>query len=448
VTRRHFLGRLAIGAAGCSLGLRSRASAAANGAGARTKDELRLAFFGVGGRGNANVANLADHRVVAFAEVDEERGQQVLASHPKVPRYRDYRRLLDRHADEIDGIVISTPDHWHRDMGLAAIAAGKHVFMEKPLAPTIEECRELRHAAEASRVITQFGAQGHAFEALRVLREWIDAGAVGRVSRVVTWTDRMRPQDFVAADEPMPGQPVPPTLDWEGWLGQREFRPYHPAYVPNRWRNWWDFGAGAVTDIGVHMFDVLTFALDIGYPDLVVARSAPRRALTAPEWSEVTWTFPRGDGGSPLQVSWTGGHERGQPVKPTDVPRLPPEVVSATPTGMAFVGPEGTLFIPDMRASSRPRIYPESREREVLASRPARTLPRPKGGHWKDWTDAIFEGRAAGTPIAYGAELTEKVLLGALAQRTEAPIRWVPQQKRFIDNPAAAALLAPRLRAE
>ncbi len=117
---------------------------------------------------------------------------------PGVPRYRDHRVLLDRHAHEIDGIVISTPDHWHLDMGLAAIRAGKHVYLEKPLAPTIWECRELRKAAAASGVITQFGAQGHSFEALQVLREWVDAGVVGAIHAVHLWTDRMRPHDYVA----------------------------------------------------------------------------------------------------------------------------------------------------------------------------------------------------------------------------------------------------------
>ncbi len=437
LTRRQALGRLAVGAAAVSLGARARAASA---------PRLRLAFLGVGGRGRSNVLNLAEHQPVAFADVDDERAGQIYAEYPTVPRYRDYRRLLDRHAHEIDGVVISTPDHHHLDMGLAALAAGKHVYMEKPLAPTIWECRELQRAAAASKAVTQLGAQGHSFEGLRVLREWLDAGVAGPVSSVILWTDRMRPHDFVAADEPLPGQPVPAHLDWKAWLGSRRDRPYHRDYAPSRWRNWWDFGAGAVTDIGVHMFDVLSFALDLGYPERVTAQGPRRHALTAPAWSRVEWTFPRDAGRGPLSVSWIGGYDGAEPIKPRSVPRLSSELVAGTPSGMAFVGAEATLFIPDMRASTRPRVFPVERERDVLASPPPRTLPRPKGGHWKDWTDAIIAGRAASTPFSYGAPLTEKVLLGALAQRTDRPIQWLPDELRFVDNPEAQALLRPALR--
>lgn len=436
LTRREALTRLAVGGAALTCGFRPLAAAAAS-------RRLRLAFWGVGGRGRANVYNLADHQAVAFADVDDVRAAEIFDRFPGVPRYRDYRETLARHAQEIDGVVISTPDHWHLDMGLAALRAGKHVYLEKPLAPTIWECRELQKAAASAGVVTQFGAQGHSFEALQVLREWVDAGVVGKIHSVYLWTDRMRPHDFVAAGEPRPGQPVPATLDWERWLGPRRSRPYHPDYAPSRWRNWWDFGAGAVTDIGVHMFDVLTTVLEPGVPERVTAEGSPPLALTAPEWARVTWRFAARPGGKPLVVTWLGGFDHGVVVKPKEVPGLTHELVQKTDSGMAFVGTDGTLFIPDMRASSRPRIYPEAREREVLASPPARTRPRTKGGHWEDWTDAILAGRAASAPLAYGAEVTETVLLGALALRSRAEVRWLPEAMHCVDNAAADAWVRP-----
>ena len=195
---------------------------------ADTLPRLRLAFFGVGGRGRANVLNFADHEFVAFADVDDVRASETYEQFPAVPHYRDYRVLLDRHANAIDGVVISTPDHLHLTMGRAVIDAGKHVYLEKPLAPTLWECRELRRAAEQSHVKTQLGVQGHSFEALRVLREWLDAGAAGRVERVDLWSDRLKPSGFVHADAPAPGVPVPATLDWMLWLGPRRARPYNP----------------------------------------------------------------------------------------------------------------------------------------------------------------------------------------------------------------------------
>jgi predicted dehydrogenase len=435
ITRRHALGTL-VSTSMLAL-MRSRLSAAA------AAPRLRLAFIGVGGRGRGNVQNFAAHEVVAFADVDDVRAAESFAQYPAVPRFRDYRRMLDRHARGIDGVVISTPDHQHLPMARMALQAGKHVYLEKPLAPTIAECRALARAAAESKAVTQLGVQGHSFEALRVLREWIDAGAAGRITEVVLWSDRMKPRDFVRADALPAGGPAPATLDWDLWLGPRPPRPYDERYVPNRWRNWYEFGAGALTDIGVHMFDALTFALDLGAPELVTAGGEPPTAHTAPAWTRVEWSFPAVGQRGPIRVNWTGGWKDGVLVKPAGVPRLPADVLARTDNGMAFVGTEGTLFIPDMRASTRPRIHPVAREREFLANPPARTLPRPIGGHHQDWVDAILTGRAASAPFGYGATLTERVLLGSLAQRTGRPVRWQAETMRCPDNAAAEALLRP-----
>jgi len=434
-TRRQ--ARVALAGAGFALAVPRRARAA------NASPRLRLAFVGVGGRGRSNVLNFADHEFVAFADVDDARAAEIYAQFPAVPRYRDYRQLLDRHANALDGVVVSTPDHLHLPMGRDVIAAGKHLYLEKPLAPTLWECRELQRLAEQSRVRTQLGVQGHGFEALRVLREWLDAGAAGRVERVVLWSDRMKPKEFVHADAPAPGEPVPATLDWTLWLGPRRGRPYNPLYAPSRWRNWWDFGAGPLADIGVHMFDVLQFALDLGMPELVTAETAGRSACTAPAWSRVEWSFAAAAPRGPLTVQWIGGWRDGALVKPDAVSRLPAELVAKTDNAIAFVGTEATLFIPDMRASARPRIFPVEREREFLAALPPRRLPRPVGGHHQDWIDAILHDRPAGAPFSYGAPLTEKVLLGTLAQRTGKPVCWPADDLRFVDNPEAAALVRP-----
>lgn len=413
---------------------------------ASTFGKVQLAFIGVGGRGRSNVLNFADHECVAFADVDDERAAEIYGQFPAVPRYRDYRRMLDRHAKDIQGVVISTPDHLHREMAVAVLELGKHLYLEKPLAPTLWECRELQQAAARSRVVTQLGVHGHSFEALRVLREWIDAGVAGRIERVALWSDRMSPQGFVHATSPAPGRAVPDTLDWARWLGDRRDRPYNPLYAPSRWRNWWDFGAGAVADIGVHMFDVLCFTLDLGSPARVSAESADRSAHTAPAWTIARWEFAARPGRGPLEVTWAGGYRQGVLVKPEVVPRLPGDLIAKAPNGMAFVGTEATLFIPDMRASVRPRIFPLERERDVLANAPARTLPRPKGGHHQDWLDALRSGRAASAPFSYGAPLTETVLLGTLAQRTGQPLGWDAAALRVLHNAAAQALVRPQTR--
>lgn len=414
---------------------------------ASSPEQPRLAFIGVGGQGRNAIKTLIDQRYVAFADVDDHRAAATYGEFPAMPHYRDFRMMFDRHHREIDGVVISTPDHLHHPMAVAALQLGKHVYLEKPLAPTIWECRQLQAAAAARPDLrTQIGTHGHSFEALRVLREWLEAGAAGRMQTVYLWSDRLSPQLSVWSETPAAGEPAPATLDWDLWLGPRPARPYSPLYLPLRWRNWWQFGSGALGDIAVHMFDALRFALDLGFPELVEADVSGRSRFTAPPWSTVRWRFPARGSRPPLEVRWWNGTRAGRLLKPDAIPRLPAERIAATPNGMAFVGDAGTLFIPDMRASGRPRIFPVEREKEFLASPPPRTLPRPKGDHYHDWINAIRENREAGAPFSYGAPLTETVLLGALAQQTGAPIRWDPIAMRANGSPAADALIKPDLR--
>jgi len=410
------------------------------------KDPMRLAFVGVGGQGSLNLHNLVGHQFVAFCDVDDAHAAPVYQEFPDVPRYRDHRALIDRHHGEIDGILVNTPDHSHHPIALAAIEAGLNVFVEKPLATTIWECRSLAAAARRHKVVTQLGIQGHSAGALRVLREWLEAGAIGPVRTVHLWTDRMQPARYVVTPGLPPEEPVPATLDWDLWLASRPHRAFSPLYVPNRWRNWWDLGTGPIGDIGAHMFDVLEFALGLGFPDLVEAEVPSISPHTAPPWTRARWEFPASATRPAVTVHWSNGTRDGAFVRPESVPHLPPEVIAETTNGIAFVGDDGTAFVNDMRATSTPRIFPPEREADVLANRPPATLPRPKGSHFDDWFAAIREGREAGAGFSYGAPLTEVVLLGQLAQRTGQPIRWDRTAMRTKDNPAADALVRPPLR--
>jgi predicted dehydrogenase len=436
--RRAVLKSLMLGSGALLLPRRLRAAAAS--------DQLRLAFIGAGGRGGAAIRGQTDQHYVAFADVDEARAAETYSNFPAVPRFRDFRRMLDRHADGIDAVVISTPDHSHYEAGMACIALGKHVFIEKPLAPTPWECRELERAAHRSGIKAQLGVQGHSMEALRVLREWIDAGAVGAVHTVYLWTNRLNPQRSPWSDTMAAGEAIPETLDWRRWLADRPHRPYSSQYIAGGWRNWWNFGTGAIGDIGVHMFDAVEFALEIGFPTIVEAEVPKVGAFTTPPWSRLRWDFPARGSRPAVVLHWFNGTRDGRLFRPDDISRVPQPVIDATGNGMAFVGTEGTFFVPDMRVSSRPRIHPVEREREVVANPPPRSLPRIKGSHFQDWFDAIRSTRQAGAHLGYGAPLTEMALLGTLAQRTGKAIRWnratmtadgVPEVQSFVRPPVA-----------
>lgn len=436
VSRRDALKTLAAGAAGLALSHRVFAQESP------PKDPIRLAFVGVAGQGAAAVKALTDHVYVAFADVDEAHAAETYSMFPDVPRYRDFRVMLDRHAREIDAVIISTPDHAHYPVAMRAMAAGKHVYIEKPLASTIWECRELQAAALRHGVKAQMGIQGHSLGSLQMLREWIDAGVAGEITSLHLWTDRMQPHRYHWSEVLAPGEEVPSTLDWPLWLAGRPMRPFSREYVPNRWRNWWSFGTSPVGDIGTHMFDIVETALGLGFPEWVEADIPAVSAHTAPPWSVARWHFAARGSRRAIDLHWSNGTREGQLVRPVDVPRVPHEVIQNLTNGIVFVGTEGSILIEDMRVTSRPRFFPLEREREILRSVP-RTHPRPTGNHYEQLFAAIRKNRPPNAHLDYGAPLTEVVLLGTLAQRLGRRVHWDRDAMSVRGVPEAASMIRP-----
>jgi predicted dehydrogenase len=221
-------------------------------------DKLNIAGVGVGSMGAAYLRSCESENIVALADVDHEFAAKTFARYPAAKTYKDFRVMLEKEKG-IDALVIATPDHTHAVITMAAIQAGKHVYCQKPLTHTVFEARKIAEAARRHRVTTQMGNQGHSYESMRVLKEWIDDGAIGDVTEVHAWTDRPVGgdpwSDFVQRAKPTDTPPVPDTLDWDLWLGPVPFRPYHPEYHPMKWRAWLDFGTGALGDMGCHILD-------------------------------------------------------------------------------------------------------------------------------------------------------------------------------------------------
>src|ERR687896_439758 len=256
-------------------------------------DTLDVACVGVGGMGRTDVNGIgAIENVYALCDVDWRQGGDSMATYPKAKRYRDFREMLATDGKNIDAVTVSTPDHTHTVIALAALRAGKHVYCQKPLARTIGEVRAIMaESARRPRQATQMGNQGHANEGTRQIREWYEAGVLGQVREVQLWTNRpIWPQ---AIDRPTELHTPPPTLSWDLWLGPAAERPYHPAYVPFRWRGWWDFGTGAIGDMAIHNLDTAYWALELGLPETVeVKGSGPVNGETAPRWSIIEMHFP------------------------------------------------------------------------------------------------------------------------------------------------------------
>ena len=398
--RRSFL-RCSTGlAAGLWLvGSRVRAS------GPSPADKLNIGLVGVGGRGADNLKSVSGQNIVALCDVDEGNLGRAATQFPAAKTYHDFRKLLEQ--KNIDAIVVSTPDHVHAAVALPALQLRKHVYCEKPLTHNITEARGLAQYAVAYRMATQMGNGGHSSENTRRVVELVRAGAIGTVKEVHAWTDRpIWPQGIAKRPE---AQPVPKGLHWDLWLGPAPERAYNAAYHPFKWRGWWDFGTGALGDMGCHIIDAAYWALDLRNPSRIEAKSAPVNTETAPEWSIIRYTFPATRDRGPVTLVWYDGG------------KLPPAELfdghapKPGSNGSIFVGTKGRLL------SERARLLPE-KDFEGY-KRPEPTIPRSPGHH-EEWIDACKTGKPTGTSFDYAGPLTELVLLGNVALRKGFPIEW------------------------
>src|SRR5687767_2118149 len=244
MNRREFLGASA--AAGAALAFPMIVPSRAWGA----NERLNVAAIGCGGKGEVDINGVSDQNVVALCDVDEAHAATMFNRYADARHYADFREMLDKEAKNIDAVTVSTPDHTHAPAAVRAMRMGKHVYCQKPLTHTAAEARLMRDVAREHKVATQMGNQGHSDVGLRRNVELIRAGVIGEVREAHVWTDRpIWPQ---GVERPKDTPSVPAHLDWDLWLGPAPQRPYHPAYVPFKWRGWWDFGTGALGDMACH----------------------------------------------------------------------------------------------------------------------------------------------------------------------------------------------------
>ncbi|MBI3118283.1 MAG: Gfo/Idh/MocA family oxidoreductase, partial [Candidatus Hydrogenedentes bacterium] len=270
-------------------------------------ERLRVAGIGAGGQAMHDLGQVSrDADIVALCDVDQEKAAKAHERWPDARQYTDWRAMLDKEQQEIDAVVVACPDHIHAPAAKAAMQLGKHVYVEKPMAHDVAEVRTLMKLAKETGVVTQMGNQGHSFPGCYRLKQWIQQGAIGPVREVMCWTNR--PGWKQGIDRPTDTPPVPPTLDWDLWLGPAPYRPYNPIYCPRSWRGWWDFGTCALGDMGCHILDPVFFSLKLGAPTRVTAEAEGATAETGPLKSRITYEFPeRGDGYPACKIVWHDG---------------------------------------------------------------------------------------------------------------------------------------------
>jgi predicted dehydrogenase len=399
---------------------------------------LNIACCGVGGRGANAVSGLVSENLVAFCDVDDAKAAETYKLHPEMGsdrRFKDYRVMLDKLGSQIDAVTVSTPDHMHFPIAMAALSLGKHVFVEKPLTHTISEARTLARTAREKKVATQMGNQGHAGDGCRVLKEWVDAGVLGDVTEVHSWTDRpIWPQGVSAPDHSKMVPVVPATLDWDLWLGVAAQRDYDPAYLPFTWRGYWDFGTGALGDMGCHILDGAFYALDLRAPSHVEAVSARQTEISPPKASMVTYTYPARGKLVPLKLTWYDGGLQ---------PLLPPEWEPGKvlpQNGTLIVGSKATVYADTYYDSVQ--IIPDSKMLAMTPSLPGKSIPRVGMTHFMEWVRACKGGVPAGSNFDYASGLAEVALLSNLAIRARRPIEWDSAAMKVTNFPDANRFLS------
>ncbi|MCM8535121.1 MAG: Gfo/Idh/MocA family oxidoreductase [Lentisphaeraceae bacterium] len=407
-------------------------------------EQFRFAQIGCGGKGAVDMQSTINvgGKLVAMCDVDTQRSGSSIKKHKDIPLYSDYRRLLDKHDKDIDGVVVSTPDHTHACIALEAIKRGKHVYVQKPLTRTFEECQILNAAAKKYNVVTQMGNQGHAGEGLKLWQQMQDEDAFGEIKHVHTWSNRpLWPQGMQAKPSK---EAVPKHLNWDLWLGPVAARDYSSKYLPFDWRGWWDFGCGAMGDMACHNMDPAFWIFKLGLPDTVKATVSSPVRMAYPEWSIVEYTFNKSEvTGKPIKLTWYDGAKR---------PEMPhgshPKL---TPGGNGCMIEGSKISAMGGLCAGRPRPISIGEQDYGKHVKEHERHWRAEAKKHKDddnyglWVEAAKAGNpdGPGAKFDYSAPFTQAILLGCLALRFPGQeLKWDHAKSQFSNSEEANQYLS------
>jgi hypothetical protein len=454
-------------------------------------EKLNIASIGAGGKASSDISGCSNENIVALCDVDDARAAGKFKQYEKVPKYKDFRKMLDEQGANIDAVIIAIPDFMHATAAMWAMERGKHVYVQKPLTRTIWEARQLQDAAAKYRVATQMGNQGYSNEGTRQAAEMIWAGEIGAVAEVHAWTNRpIWPQGVTVIPPP---EPVPATLDWDLWLGIAEKRPYATGgddyksplggkfYLPGNWRGFYDFGCGALGDMACHILGAPNMALQLGAPSSVECiHKEGVSDFMFPAKSIIRYDFPARGSMPPVKLFWHDGLTEAPTIPGVPEGELLGDLPSGkrpegsppppTPPRTGFIGtvfdyakyqtmlsaaekrvppPDGSLFIGDKGMLTTGTYGEETRliptEKMADYHFPPEVLTRSPG-HYRDWIRACKGGDAACSNFNVAAPFVEWMLLGAIALRYDGKLEWDAAKMRFSNNPEANKHLKPSFR--
>ncbi|GAA3970409.1 Gfo/Idh/MocA family oxidoreductase [Pedobacter ginsengiterrae] len=389
-------------------------------------DRLLVASIGVGGKGESDVAMFAKSGkadIAFLCDVDDRRAAKSVKAFPKAKYYKDWREMLDKEHKNFDAVSVSTPDHNHAIQTLAAMQLGKHVYVQKPLTHDIYEARILTQAAKKYKVVTQMGNQGASNDGARQMKEWYEAGLIGDVHTVYAWTNRpVWPQGI---PWPTTKAEIPKELDWNLWLGTAPEKDFVDKLVPFNWRGWWDYGTGALGDMGCHLIEAPFSVLNLKYAKEVEASVGSvyvdefKRGYfpeSCPPSSHVTLKFPKtnktkGD----VTMHWMDGGI--QPGRPEELEAN--ETFGDGGNGTLFIGTKGKMMAETY--SANPKLLPLSRNKDIKVPEKYARVKDGANGHYAQWVDAAIAGygkQEVSSPFEIAGPLTEALLMANLAIRS------------------------------
>jgi len=411
--------------------------------------KLRTAHIGVSGMGAEDLESIASHamvEVVALCDVDSNALEAAKKLHPNAAIYSDYRVLLKELKNQIDAVIVSTPDHTHAPASMMAMELGKSVYCQKPLTHHIAEARAMRNLAKEKNLITQMGIQVHSFYDYKLATLLIQAGIIGKVKTVRAWSPKNWGYD---GPELMGSDPVPKSLDWNLWLGTSAKRPYkNETYHPMNWRKLLDYGCGTLGDMGVHIFDTPYNALALDVPKTIKNKCRKPTGYGFPEHNMVTYVFP-GTKYTADTLKWVWYDGEGAPEKHKDL-KLPNKEKLPN-QGAMFIGEKGKLLLPHFMQLPKHIVDGKYRELDLSIIPNAEALGEPirdyaKEGkkHYHQFVNACLGKDECTAPFSYSAKLTETILLGVIAGRfPNKTLHWDNELAQFAEVEANQFLDSP-----
>jgi len=413
-SRRNFIGTTAAAVAGFSIIPRNAVAGLGHVA---PSDKLNIAGIGIGGKGKVNIANMPGQNIVALCDVDWDYANPVFEKYPKAKKYTDFRKMLDKQKD-IDAVVIATPDHTHTVTAVAAMELGKHVYLQKPLTHSVWESRYLTKLAEKTGVVTQMGNEGHSSDSVYEVAEVVQSGCLGEVKDVHVWTNR--PIWRQGMPQPLKEVKIPKTLDWDLFIGPAKMRAYNPEYHPWIWRGWWDYGTGALGDMGCHLLDVPNHALQLGAPTAFQASSSLVNTESAPVSAKVSFLFPARKNlpfcaFPELELTWYDGGL--MPARPFDLPNDAPMKPGG---GFMLVGSKATLIAESYGGNWK--VYKNGTEIIPKTKVSMERIPDDANGggrHEMHFVNCCKNGGKPASSFEYSGPFNEMVVMGNLAVRMQ-----------------------------